>query len=466
MELQLHVAHLEHGLRGEESEADAEFVAETAAAWGLPCTVAHADVRGMAKQRGLSVEEAARQARYAFLGRLAEELGAHVVAVGHNADDQAETVLMHLLRGSGLAGLRGMRPSTRLEGLRLEMAGPAAAGEGQESGRSPLTTEVRLIRPLLFLPRADVLAYAKAHGLQPRFDRSNEDTTLFRNRLRHELLPLLETYNPQIREVLQRTAAVLGDDYEVLREQLGVTWPEVARQEAEERLVFDLQRWQALPPGLQRSILREGISRLRRSLRNINYGHVESAREALGQGTAGHRVTLPAGLELVIGYRRFALGGEGVQLPAGDVPQLDQARVALAVPGTTALDAGGEWRVATARMAVAKLPGGWRDNPDPWQAFLDATVVGTAPALRRRQEGDRFQPLGMGGRSKLLAEVFTNAKVPAAARDRWPLLVTTGGDIAWVCGLHVDERAKVTNRTSQVLHLRLAGRYTAQGEQP
>jgi tRNA(Ile)-lysidine synthetase-like protein len=163
--LELHVGHLEHGLRGEESEADAVFVAETAAAWGLPCTLGRGDVLAMAERPGLSVEEAARQARYAFLSRLAEELGACSVAVGHNADDQAETVLMHLLRGSGLAGLRGMRPSTPLGGLRLAFEDRTAGDSRQESSWSPTWTDVSLIRPLLFVPRADILAYCQAHGL-------------------------------------------------------------------------------------------------------------------------------------------------------------------------------------------------------------------------------------------------------------------------------------------------------------
>jgi tRNA(Ile)-lysidine synthase len=448
--VQLHVAHLHHGLRGAEADADATFVAEMAASSGLPCTVDQADVIALAAQAGTSLEEAAREARYAFLGRLAAQIGAQAVAVGHNADDQAETVLMHFLRGSGLAGLRGMQLKSPLPGTK------------SATSNNPLTTQAParrangeslvLIRPLLFASRAAILSYCADQGLQPRYDRSNEDTTIFRNRLRHELLPLLEGYNPQIRRILSNTAAVLADDHELLHANLLASWPDVVRRAGADQLVLDLAAWRTLPTALQRSVLREAVQRLRASLRNVNFVHVDNALWLLREGSVGDRMTLPAGLELVLGYDCFAIGSEGVELPVNDLPQLDMEWAALAVPGTTSL-AG--WQVESALLAPADLPVGWQDNADPWQAWLDADALGHAPALRTRREGDRFQPLGMAGHSKLLAELFTNAKIPTPARDRWPLLVTAAGAIAWVCGLRVDERAKITPATQQVLHVRL-----------
>jgi tRNA(Ile)-lysidine synthase len=435
LDTRLHVAHLHHGLRGVDADADAAFVAELAEAWGWPCTVEQADVAALVKQSGASLEEAAREARYAFLGRLAGEIDAQAVAVGHNADDQAETVLMHFLRGSGLAGLRGMQPRSPFPLPKLTIV------------------NWRLIRPLLFVPRADILQYCAEHGLTPRCDRSNEDTTFFRNRLRHELLPLLEGYSPQIRRILARTATVLADDYELLRKDLLAAWPQVVVQESAGRLTLDLAMWRRLPTALQRSVVREAIQRLRASLRNVNYVHVDNAFWLLHEGRAGDRMTLPAGLELVLGYDRFAIGDEGIKLPVNDLPQMDVPWLPLPVPGT--LDLGG-WQVESTLLAQADLPPGWTYNTDPWQAWLDAGVLGSTPALRTRQEGDHFQPLGLAGRRKKLAEFFTNIKVPAPSRDRWPLLLTTAGDIAWVCGLRVDERARITATTQQVLHVRLS----------
>jgi tRNA(Ile)-lysidine synthase len=303
------------------------------------------------------------------------------------------------------------------------------------------------------VPRTGILQYCAEHGLTPRYDRSNEDTTFFRNRLRHELLPLLEDYNPQIRRILARTATVLADDYEMLRNDLLATWPQVVVQESAGRLVLDLAAWRRLPTALQRGVLRKVIQRLRASLRNVSYVHVANAFWLLHEGRTGDRMTLPAGLELVLGYDRFAVGDEGIELPVNALPQMDVEWLPLPVPGT--LDLAG-WQAEMTLLAAADLPSGWQENADPWQAWLDAGVLGPAPALRTRREGDRVQPLGMIGRSKLLAELLTNAKVSAPARNRWPLLVTTAGDIAWVCGLRVDERARITAVTQQVLHVRLS----------
>ncbi len=437
----LHVAHLHHGLRGAEADADAAFVANLAADYSLPFTGERVDVTALASQTGASLEEAAREARYAFLGRLAEQIGAAAVAVGHNADDQAETVLMHLLRGSGLAGLRGMQVRSAFP---LPTLSPL---------KQPLSLAgCRLIRPLLFTSRQDILTYCAAHGLTPRCDRSNEDTTFFRNRLRHELLPYLERYNPQIRRILGSTAAVLADDYDLLRQDLADAWPKVVWREEGDRLVLRLNVWRRLPTALQRSVLREAIHRLRATLRNINYIHVDNAFWLLHEGTAGDRMTLPAGLELVLGYDRFAIGNTGVDLPLDDLPQLLADRLSLPLTGCVNL---GGWQVETTLLGPADLPPAWRNNTDPWQAWLDADVLGPEPALRIRQAGESFQPLGMGGRHKPLAEYFTNAKIPAAARPRWPLLVTTTGDIAWACGLRVDERAQVTPATQRIVHVTL-----------
>lgn len=436
LRVRLHVAHLHHGLRGADADADAAFVEEAAAARGLPFTLERADIAAQARHSGASLEEAAREARYTFLARLAEAVDASAVAVGHNADDQAETVLMHFLRGSGLAGLRGMQPRSQWPMINSQWA----------------IGHLCLIRPLLFVTRSEILDYCALHGLAPRFDRSNEDTTFFRNRLRHELLPLLESYNPQMRRILGSTAAVLADDYELLRGDLQAAWPAVVVQESDQRLVFDLDAWRHLPAAMQRSVLREAIHRLRGSLRNVNFVHVDNARTLLHEGTAGNRMTLPAGLEVALGYDRFAVGTEGVELPVDHAPQMDAAWLPLSAPGNTGL-AG--WILETALLNPADLPPDWQANADPWQATLDANVLGTAPALRTRRPGDRFQPLGLDGRSQQLAELFTNAKVPAPARDRWPLLVTAAGDIAWVCGLRVDERAKVTASTQRVLHIRM-----------
>ena len=218
------VAHLDHALRPMSAE-DTALVARAAAALGLRFAAERADVATLARDGRQSLETAGRAARYDFLARVAHAAGAAAVVVGHNADDQAETILLHLLRGAGVGGLRGMSAAAPLPG------GP----------------DLWLLRPLLGVARADIEKYCALAGLQPATDASNADPSFTRNRLRHELLPLLETYNPQIRRILLNSATVLADDYEQLRGQLLATWAEVVLSESSKLLVVDLTRFRVLP---------------------------------------------------------------------------------------------------------------------------------------------------------------------------------------------------------------------------
>jgi tRNA(Ile)-lysidine synthase len=449
--LALHVAHLNHRLRGTEADADEAYVRELATSWGLPASVERADVASISRDHGLAIEEAARRARYSFLGRVAREVGARYIAVGHNADDQAETVLMHWIRGSGLAGLRGMLPRTQLTDYRL-LDDPF-----------PGTEDLWLIRPLLGVTRAEVEDYCNRHGLQPRFDRSNLDITYFRNWLRHRVIPLLEQHNPNVREVMRRSALVIADDYALLRSLLEEVWPGIVREEvvpqggadgdAEGRILFDLPAWRALPTSLQRSAIREAIHRLRRSLRNISFVHVENAVQVGRDGSTGAESTLPRGLMLTVGYDHLMVAQAGAELPLPDRPLLPAGHppVPVLVPGASMLQ-GSEWVLWAAVMERDDLPADWEANAEPWRAFLDLETVGTQLRLRTRLPGDRFQPLGMAGHSVKLGDFLTNEKVPRAARDQLPLLEAEWG-ICWVCGHRIDRRARVTPETRHVLYL-------------
>jgi tRNA(Ile)-lysidine synthase len=437
--IELHVAHLDHRIRGWESQEDAAFVARLAEEWGLPATIEARDVPRLARESKLAIEEAARQARYSFLAQVALAVGAKRIAVGHNADDQVETIVMHWLRGAGLAGLRGMLPLTELGEMRLEAAWP---------DHPPL--DLQLIRPLLETPRVEIEAYCQEHGLKPRFDRSNLDTTYYRNRLRHELIPYLESFNPGIREVLRRSAQVISDDYEFLRAELERVWSTVVSSESGEAIAFDLNRWRALSTSLQRSILREAVHRLRRSLRNINWIHIENALWALRDKPAGTRVTLPQGLMLTIGYHDFTVANEGY-VPEVDWPLLFVESLPVAVPGVTELPNSG-WCLEATILGRGELGEDYLDNPNPWQTFLDYDKTGSELMLRQRRSGDRFQPLGLGGHEKSLHTFMIDHKIPRSLRDFVPI-VASPRHIIWVAGWRIDERVKITASTKRILHL-------------
>lgn len=438
----LQVAHLNHQLRDVDSDEDAVFVARLAGEWGLPCTVEVRDVSAYAMREKLAIEEAARQMRYGFLAELAQRIGSDTIAVAHHADDQAESVLMHVIRGSGSAGLRGMRPKSRIGDMRL--ADPSTL-------HSPAlwASTLHLIRPLLHVSRADIEAYCAAHSLHPRFDVSNLDQTFFRNWLRHTVLPLLARHNPGVRDVLCRAAEVAAADYDVLHAEMERVWPQVTRVSTS-AIVFDRAAWQALPLSLKRATIRESIHRLRQNLRNINFIHVERGVDLVEHGRVGDRATLAEGLLLTLTYDSFTIADKEYPAHLPNWPLLEpNTRVVVNVPGRSTLPKT-DWALESELLL---LKSGFRPDPDPWTAFLDAEVCSGPLMLRTRLPGDRIAPQGMGGHTTKLNELMINTKVPRAARDRIPLLVS-GERVLWACGLRVDESACITSSTRHMVCLR------------
>ena len=253
--LQLHVAHLNHTLRGQASEDDAAYVDKLARQWDLPVSMSREDVAGFARKQRLNLEEAARTLRYTFFVQVAEAMGAKKVAVAHTANDQAETVLMNLLRGAGGAGLAGMQPKAPLPQSQALHGGEVA----------PL----QVIRPLLEVSRGEVVAYCQAKGLSPRLDASNQSLAYTRNRIRHELLPLLESYNPNIYRTLTRTAALMAADTEVLTAETEAACQASLSSDSAGQVTVDIAAWQALPLALQRRVLRRAVQMLKQDLRNL-----------------------------------------------------------------------------------------------------------------------------------------------------------------------------------------------------
>jgi tRNA(Ile)-lysidine synthetase-like protein len=465
----LHIAHLNHCLRGAEGDGDMLFVAQWAIDLAVPCTIEAIDVAAAAQERRLSLEEAARQVRYGFLADVSSEIDADAVAVGHQADDQTETVLMRILRGTGLAGLGGMRPSTDL--CRLTML--------QNDGKSANSgTNVRLVRPLLSVPRVEIERYCQENDLGPRFDRSNLDLSHFRNRLRHELLPLLETYNPNIKTILRRNAAVVAADYEILTTALQDVWAQVVTEEETDCISFDLKGWRSLPLALQRAVVRHAAYQLRPDLRDMGFVHVEQAVEIVHSGRTGAQATLPQGLCVAVGYETLRISDKDRSYPAPDWPLLwSDEPVPVAAPGETSLPqrppscqasakhAGvvGEERSRDWSLEVSLWDGERSEvftNPDRWTAYLNAERLGPNLNLRKRRPGDRFQPLGMAEHEVELADFMINAKIPRHWRGNIPLLVSGSSKksavdgIVWVVGWRIDERAKVTAGTRSVARLR------------
>ncbi len=433
----LHVAHLDHRFRGDESAAEARFVAHTASAWDLPATVAQADVAAIAHDQHQNKQAAARTARYAFLARVAAEVGADGVAVAHHADDQAETVLLHLLRGAGPAGLRGMRLCVPWHEWGSDTAPPPPA---------PKDPAPPLVRPLLYTTRAEIEDYCAEHYLDPRHDPSNAAQYYTRNRIRADLLPHMAQYNQQIVAALGRTAQVCADDYAYIQAQLDALWqtPFVTEQAGVVR--FDQATWGTLPVSLQRYALRRA-ARLLSGSDDLAYDLVEAGRHAATQGT-GHQQALGRGLFLRVEYGTILVlaGDPHSTTLAGDSspPQLTADEHLLAVPGVTPLSEA--WAVVCTFAPPDDRPreGRWR-----WWVALDADQIGATLLLRRRRAGDRFRPAGKPG-SRSLQDFFVDQKVPQPARAAWPILATPDA-VVWVAGLRADERFHATPETQRHL---------------
>jgi tRNA(Ile)-lysidine synthase len=392
------------------------------------------DTRSHARARGLSREEAARELRYAFLGETAFAAGCSVVVTGHTADDQVETVLLHIIRGSGLAGLAGM----------------AARGSWPLAGREG----VEVSRPLLCLRRQEAARYCQEEGLEPVIDPSNVSPAFLRNRVRLELLPLLRQYNPRIDSALLRLAEAAGADLAVLE---GMAADVLSSGGGERAVVLSRGRLAGLPEGLQRHALRLALRRLVGDLRDLHSDHIDALLAGLARPwRVGYHLDLPRGLRFDVGYEEATLWLGQPELsaswPAPSTPiQPPPPEAPLAVPGVTSW---GPWLVeAELTAGPAAGPAGAETSAgDPWQAWLDADVTGEDLRVRSWRPGDRFRPLGLASEKKL-QDFFVDARVPRAERAAVPLVCGEPG-IVWVAGHRIDGRARVTETTRRLLRLR------------
>jgi tRNA(Ile)-lysidine synthase len=422
------IAHFDHCLRS-ESRAEAQVVRKTAEDMGIPFLLGQKNVVRYAETHRLSVEEASRVARYEFIFQQAERLGVQAVAIGHNADDQVETVLMHLLRGSGLSGLRGM-PYRSLP--------------------NPWSKDIPIIRPLLDVWREEIETYIESHELHPSIDLSNLDTRYYRNRLRHELIPHLESYNPRLRQLIFRMANVLQGDYDIVENLVDTGW-----QKCFEYVAFDLNLIQSQPLGLQRHILRRGINHLRPGLRDVDFNTIARAIGFLDTPPCSGQIDLISGLRLLIEDDRLYIIYQEAALPSRNWPQLDRdGELVLNVPDVLKLNQG--WMLSAELAADGQFARRKAiTNDDPFQAWADFKFLQLPLLIRTRRPGDRIKPLGMAAGSLKVSDLMVNLKLPRRVRDKWPV-VTSANEIIWVPGMRLAHKCRLTEDTQTAVHLTLA----------
>ena len=423
-------AHLDHGLRPSSAE-ESERVRAQVSAWGVPCIVRRADVRAYASAGKMGIEEAARHCRYQFLFQLAEEIEAQAVAVGHTADDQVETVLMHFIRGSGINGLRGIRARSHL---------------------SEFNAELPIFRPMLGISRAETEAYCRENQLAYIVDESNTDTSFFRNRWRHEILPVLEAANPAFRRVILRNARALQSDAELLSALEEQALQNCLKEQRADQLVLDASAFAGLSAGLQRRVLIQAVLRLRPGLRDIGLEALDRALLCLRAGQT--RFDLVGGLELWQQQDALVLMPKGLRPPLPQFPQLlSSERYTLNIGETLSLAQG--WGLSAeilSAKAFKKIPAQERRSPE--HAWLNPADLSLPLEVRPVRPGERWSPLGMPGKTQKLSDFFVNQKIPQAARALWPM-VFCEGSLLWVAGLRISQAWRLVGDELEVLHLSL-----------
>lgn len=433
--VKLHAAHLNHKLRGEASDRDAAIVGSIVESWGLPFTLGEIDVAALARTERRSLEDVGRSARYSFLREVAH---GQPIAVAHHADDQVESLLLHFLRGSGLTGMVGMLPRQQ-----------------------------DIIRPLLEVRHAQTLAYCQQHGIEPLVDLSNTDPRFLRNRIRYELLPLLESLNPGFHSTLLRNADVIRVDVEWIEAQVDACWPEVVISEQENTTRLSIEALVSLPLSLQRHLLRRVTARLCGGQSPLEIRHYTLIEQLLGYDDRQERMLdLPHQLRLVRSFHEITFE-RLIGYPASQAIETwneqNVEAVCLPVPGRIRVP-GTTW-IATAERIPAELMSKVRealrleDWSEVWRllpstrhvVYVDAEVAGSFLEVRTRRPGDRMQPLGMQYEKKM-QDIFVDKHVARTDRRSTPIFFTASHCI-WLAGICLDERARLTSKTQQAVRL-------------
>lgn len=419
-QLTLSLAHLNHQIRL-EADADVAFVEKIAKDLHLPLHVRTVNVPRLAEQRRVSIEEAARDARYRFFAEVAQEAGADAVALAHHADDQAETILMRLIRGSGMRGLQGI-PIKR-----------------------PLVPGISVIRPLLEVSREEIVYYLRSQNLSFLLDQSNEDVSMTRNKVRLQLLPLLEKeYNRNIRQVIRQTAALLSEDEAYLSEICAQIYPSLLLERSTKAVRLNAQKLRMQPGNLQKRFVRHAFEEIS-GLEQLHWQHVTDIVEHLHGSAQVWQLDLPGARWAYYQTGELLLTTE--RLEPETIEQFNYELGASASVYIPEISSRISCEVLDTDQPMVLL------DAEPDVLFVDYALVEGQLHIRNRKSGDRFFPFGSMG-SKKVKDYFIDKKVPVDARDKIPLLCDRSRIVA-VMGHTIDNRVRVTAATRRILKIKI-----------
>jgi len=425
--LSFFIAHLDHMLRGEESDKDVGFVKNLAQELGLPCEVKSFNLTEIAQKEHLTLEEAARKYRYKFYSEAADKFKANKIALGHNADDQVETVLMRFLRGTGLEGLMGIPP-----------------------------VRGKIIRPLIECNREEIEGYCKENKIEYRVDSSNKEVIYFRNKIRLELLPLLsEGYNKNIKDIMLRLRSIISEVSVYLNQETELLFKEVARRESSGTVIIDLEKFTSLHLVLKRRIIRKSIEVAKGNLYSINFAHNNEILKLTESQLGEKEIHLPDNLMVKKVYNKIMIYRKRISKEQKEEMYIPWEYDIL-IPGKTEIKSLGikvEIKILDSVDIKSSLYLTGKKIKGEFLEFIDYNKVKLPLKLRNRRSGDRFYPLKMKGLKKI-KDFFIDNKIPKSHRDLIPILVDSEDKIIWIVGMRLDDRVKINSDIKKMLCIR------------
>lgn len=406
--IEIFAVHLNHQFRGAEADADAEFVEDICRKWEIPYKIASVDVPAYAKQHGLSPEEAGREIRYKLFRDVKEIINANKIAVAQNLNDNVETILMRIFRGTGLEGLKGIDISID-----------------------------EIIRPLLETDRASIEEYCRQNNLEPRVDKTNLQPVYSRNKIRLELIPYLkESFNPNLNEGIVRLSQIIKEENDYLEQQANKLMNSIVEIE-EQRLLIKINNLIELHQAMQKRLLRKAVEQLAETLNGYEYKHFQGIIELLDKGT-GAALELPKNIRAYISYENLILTKKienkhkkyYYKLKYDYDNKIDELGVVVSIKLIN-------------RISMPMM------QKHTNTIYIDADKVMQGLVLRNRQQGDMFSPIGMLG-SKKLKDYFIDKKTPREKRDEI-FLLADGNEIVWIIGGLISEKYKITTQTEKVI---------------
>lgn len=449
----LSAAYIDHGLRPAETPYEIDFCKELCNSYDIPLIIKSIDVKSYAKEKKLNKQEAARELRYKAFDEITYEKVANKIALGHNADDQAETLLMRLFRGTGPSGLSGIPPVRSLESGALQkvkdfLETPVGVRDQE------LRKKISIIRPLIETERHEIEKFLETEGIGFVIDSSNLKKEYLRNKIRHLIIPVIKNINRDVIHTLSRTADIFRDEERYFEILVTKTLMKLITRKTDNTIELFSGPLEAMDTVILRRVLRRAINETK-GLRGIGFIHIEEIISLIKSGKSGDRIYLPKDIRVIKGYSTVIITSEKPERLGTyimNTPGEIILKESSIVIRSEIIENISELR--TARLSSPKSPNSKLFYGDGKKiVVIDADKAHFPLVIRGRQQGDFFYPIGFGKKKKL-QDYFVDEKIPRDERDRVPLLVSDN-DIVWVIGHRLDERYKVDKATKRVLKLEI-----------